>query len=42
MVMPAGLTMPGVPSSVIPMKPTLTPCTVRVVYAGRIVSPESL
>ena len=40
--MPAGLTIAGVPSRVMPMKPTLTPCTVRVVYAGRIGLPVVL
>ena len=40
-VMPAGLTIPGVPSSVMPMKPTRHALDLAMVHAGRIVSPVS-
>ena len=36
---PSAVTMSGVPSRVIPMKPILTPSTSLIAYAGRIVLP---
>ena len=40
--MPAGVTIGGVPSSVMPTMATLTPLKWWILYGGKIVSPLSL